>query len=275
MAGGDTAVRLMHATIGQHRRAASRFPVAAKASVLVIAGSDSSGGAGLGRDIETITTLGGAVRPVVTAVTAQSNSAVTATEQMPPALVTAQLQAALAEGPAGAIKVGMLGRAETVHALVELLLSAPRMPLVLDPVLASSSGCTLLDDAGRTVMRQRLFPFVDLLTPNLPEAAALCGLPQATTAVEIEYQARALLALGPRYVLIKGGHADGPEAVDRLFGADGTFHRFASPYVPTTLRGTGCMLASAIATALARGRSPVLACHSAKAFVFERLMEAS
>ncbi|HIP80668.1 MAG TPA: hydroxymethylpyrimidine/phosphomethylpyrimidine kinase, partial [Kiloniellaceae bacterium] len=219
--------------------------------VVVIAGSDSSGGAGLARDIATITALGGSVRPVVTAVTAQTDGRVTAIEQMPASLVAAQLEAALETGPAGAVKIGMLGAARAVEAVAAVLSAWPRLPLVLDPVLASSSGVELLDPAGRDAMKQELFPLAEILTPNLPEAAQLTGLPAASTAAEIANQARALLACGPHAVLMKGGHAAGAEAVDRLFAADGSVSCFTAPRTPISLRGTGCTLASALAAALA------------------------
>ena len=243
--------------------------------VIVIAGSDSSGGAGLARDVATIAALGGSARPVVTAVTAQTDGRVTAVERMPAALVTAQLEAALetglVAGPAGAVKIGMLGAAQTVEAVAAVLSSWRRLPVVLDPVLASSSGVELLDEEGREVMKRELFPLAGILTPNLPEAALLTGLPPASTAAEIAAQARALLACGPRAVLMKGGHAEGEEAVDRLFDADGGLRCFAAPRARTNLRGTGCTLASALAAGLAAGQTVAAACEAAKAFIQQRL----
>ncbi len=246
--------------------------------VIVIAGSDSSGGAGLARDVATITALGGSVRPVVTAVTAQTDGRVTAVERMPATLVAAQLEAALetglVAGPAGAVKIGMLGGAQAVEAVAAVLAAWPRLPVVLDPVLASSSGVELLDPEGRDAMKQELLPLAEILTPNLPEAAQLTGLPAASTAAEIAAQARALQALGPRAVLMKGGHAEGAEAVDRLFAADGSLRCFAAPRAPVSLRGTGCTLASALAAGLAAGQAPAAACKAAKAFVQGRLVQA-
>ncbi|WP_299391394.1 hydroxymethylpyrimidine/phosphomethylpyrimidine kinase [Pelagibius sp.] len=242
--------------------------------VIVIAGSDSSGGAGLARDVATITALGGSARPVVTAVTAQTDGRVTAVEQMPASLVAAQLEAALETGPTGAVKIGMLGAAQAVEAVAAVLSAWPRLPVVLDPVLASSSGVELLDTAGRDAMKQELLPIVEILTPNLPEAALLAGLPAASTAAEIAAQAEALLACGPRAVLMKGGHAEGAEAVDRLFAADGSLRCFAAPRAPVSLRGTGCTLASALAAGLAAGQPPAAACEAAKAFVQQRIASA-
>jgi len=240
------------------------------APVVIIAGSDPSGGAGLSRDIDTLARLDGTARPVVTAVTAQTDGAVKRIACLPPAMVTAQLDAALTGCPPGAVKIGMLGSAAIAEAVAGRL-AAEGAPIVLDPVLAASSGATLLDRAGREATIRTLFPNTYLLTPNLPEAAALTGRPAAKDADGIACQAEMLLALGPRFVLIKGGHASGEAAVDRLFSVHGLVASLNAPRRSGTRRGTGCMLATAIAAFLARGRDAADACRAAKEVVWREL----
>lgn len=238
-------------------------------TVLTVAGTDPSGGAGLGRDVDTIVRLGGEARPVVTAVTAQTDSAVDRIACLPPELVVAQFDAALAGGCPDAIKIGMLGSAAIVEALAKRLTCAGDTPIVVDPVIAASSGAALLDRAGREAMLELLLPLTLMLTPNLPEAAKLTGLPPALTEAGIERQAHVLLSRGARFVLMKGGHGNGGESVDLLFSQNRTVRRFAAPRRPDNARGTGCALASAIAMFLAGGDCVETACRKAKSFVLE------
>lgn len=248
-------------------------------AVLVIAGSDSSGGAGIVRDLKAVSDLGCDAACAITAVTAQTHGHVISVHHVPPEIVRTQIRAALESTAVGAIKIGMLGTAATVSAVADSLTHYPAhcqaqsparggaIPIVLDPVLLSSSGGVLLDEDGRAEMRARLFPLATVLTPNIPEAASLCGASPASTREALLEQARVLLATGARAVLLKGGHAEGEDAVDLLLTADGAPHWLSSPRVNARCRGTGCALASAIAAGLASGRSVEEACRNGKRYV--------
>ena len=240
-------------------------------AVLVIAGSDSSGGAGMGRDLRVLAQLGVAAVCAVSAVTAQTHGRVVSVHHIAPELVRAQIRAALQSARVGAIKIGMLGTAATVSAVADELSQAGSIPIVLDPVLLSSSGGVLLDEAGRAEMRARLFPLATVLTPNIPEAAALCSASSALSHEERVAQARTLLAMGPRAVLLKGGHAAEPEAADLLLMQDAPPHWLSSPRIDAESRGTGCALASAIAAGLAAGSSVEEACRDARSYVLGML----
>lgn len=240
-------------------------------AVLVIAGSDSSGGAGIARDLRVLADLGIEALCTVTAVTAQTHGHVLSVHHVPPEVVRTQIRAALESGVIGAIKIGMLGTGATVSAVADSLTRGTAAPIVLDPVLLSSSGGVLLDEAGRAEMRARLFPLVTVLTPNIPEAASLCGAAPATSREALLGQARSLLSMGARAVLLKGGHADGAEAVDLLLTAQGEPRWLSSPRLEARCRGTGCALASAIAAALASGDSVEDACRTGKQYVLSML----
>ena len=242
-------------------------------TVLVIAGSDSSGGAGVTRDVRTLTQLGIQARCVLTAVTAQSDVRLYAAQVMPPELVRAQLAAACASGRIDALKIGMLATAATVHAVCAGLPQGA-LPIVLDPVLASSSGGELLDRQGREALCTALLPRVTLLTPNIPEAATLLGSSPAQSEMELLQQARALLALGPEAVLLKGGHRSGPEATDLLLMSDAVPRWLRAPRISTERRGTGCALAAAIAAGLATGLDLETACAHAKQHLTQSLQQA-
>jgi hydroxymethylpyrimidine/phosphomethylpyrimidine kinase len=242
-------------------------------AVLVIAGSDSSGGAGLVRDVLTLARLGTQALCAVTAVTVQSDSEVTAVHPVPADTVRAQIDAALATGRVAAVKIGMLGSRAIVLTVAACLPPRERVPIVLDPVLASSSGAALLDAGGREALRENLVPRATLVTPNISEAAALLGTEPATTEEELLHQARGWLALGPAAVLIKGGHGSGSEAVDLLVSAGRSPRRFVAPRTAKTRRGTGCALASGIAAGLAAGLELGDACARAKHHVLELLHE--
>ena len=244
-------------------------------AVLVIAGTDSSGGAGLARDVATLTCLGVEAQCAVTAVTAQTEREVTAVELLPPHLVQAQIDAALATGRVAAIKIGMLGASAIVEAVAESIPPRARLPLVLDPVLAATSGGALLDAAGRAALVARLLPRTTLLTPNIPEAAALLEATPATSAAEVIEQGRALCARGAAAVLMKGGHASGERATDWLVTAEGRVHELGAPRLTGARRGTGCALASAIAAGLAAGVTLELACRRAKEHVTGLLQQSA
>ena len=237
-------------------------------AVLVIAGSDSSGGAGVTRDIRVLTECGIDALCAVTAVTSQTHSRTGRIHHIPATLVAEQIAAAFESRAIHALKIGMLGTAATVEAVAASLPdSAP--PIVMDPVLVASSGGVLLDDSGIEAMRQLLLPRTTLFTPNIPEAATLLGEPPAEDVSTLLQQAQRLLQLGPRAVLLKGGHAEGEEAVDVLVWGNGDSLLLASPRVTLQKRGTGCALASAAAAALARGATTNDACRAAKRYIVD------
>lgn len=227
-------------------------------TVLVIAGLDSSTGAGLARDLTVLADHGMTAQVVATAVTAQDAGGGCCVHPIPAAVVAAQIRAA---GPVRAAKLGMLANADIVAAVAETL---PDLSFVLDPVLATSTGVQLLDTAGRAAMITRLIPRATLLTPNLPEAATLTGLPADAPLQDL---AAAFFAMGAQAVLLKGGHADGPEAVDWLWCRGHAPLRFAAPRKSGTRRGTGCTLATAIAAHLALGDDLATSCDHAKRYL--------
>ncbi len=234
-------------------------------AVLVIGGVDSSGGAGLARDVRTLAELDCEVLCAVTAVTAQSDQAFIASLPMPPPLVVQQISGARGTHTIAAVKIGMLCHAQIVHALVPALADLEPVPVVLDPVLRSSSGGELLDRAGREALIEALLPRCALVTPNIPEAALLTGKDPAADEAELVRQGQMLLARGAGAVLLKGGHATGPESVDLLLLPGREPMRLRAQRSARTPRGTGCALASAVAAFLARGEDLAQACTHAKA----------
>jgi len=232
-------------------------------AVLVISGSDSSGGAGMQQDARALYAMGVQGRFVVTAVTAQGSSGVTAVHRTPPEILRAQIAAAISLGPIGAIKIGMLGTAETIEAVAAAL---PNAPIVLDPVLKASAGGVLLDDAGEAALRRLIWPRARLVTPNLPEAAHLLGLAEATRRAEMRTQAAALQALGAGGVLLKGGHLPGDWASDLLLES-GVSWWFRARKSSRPMRGTGCLLSTAIAAGFARDKDTPAAVAAGKRLV--------
>jgi hydroxymethylpyrimidine/phosphomethylpyrimidine kinase len=241
--------------------------------VLVVGGSDSSGGAGIARDIETISSTGVRTCLTVTAVTVQTHEAVTAIHHLQPSLVADQMRAALQANKVAAIKIGMLATAEIIFAVAAVLHENPQIPAVLDPVLASSSGRRLLEASAVGMMKRDLMPLCRLVTPNLIELAVLAGSGPAADENGALRQGQELLAAGLRAVLIKGGHASGPRSTDILLRSDQEPIRFDTPRLAASMRGTGCMLASAIAAHLANARSIEDAVRQGKLFVFENLQK--
>lgn len=237
-------------------------------AVLMIGGMDSSGGAGLLRDCAVAADFEVPVCVAVTAVTAQTDRAVLQADICAPQMVQAQFRAAFQQSPVAAVKIGMLGNAAVVRAVAEALRAdAPAcVPVVLDPVIGSSSGKALLDGAGIRALTE-LLPLVDLVTPNLPELARLGQVLGAAEPVA------ALLRAGAGAVLVKGGHDSGAEAVDRLVTSD-QISTFTAPRLPGTRRGTGCTLAAAIACGLAVGQGVPDAVKQAKAHVTAYLQAA-
>ena len=245
-----------------------------RSAVLVIAGSDSSGGAGISRDLYTLNDFNVAGLCALTAVTAQSNTQVAASHCLPPALIQQQIRSAFATRRIAAIKIGMLGTAAIVQAVAQCLPSREHIPIVLDPVLSSSSGTALLDEAGVNALREQLLPLATVATPNLMEAAALLRETLATHEATQLDQAQRLLQLGSHAVLLKGGHAQHHEACDLLVTAHTSPLRLTAPRIMANLRGTGCALASAIAASLAADLPLPEACRRAKQYVLKQLRNA-
>jgi hydroxymethylpyrimidine/phosphomethylpyrimidine kinase len=234
-------------------------------TILTIAGSDPTGGAGVQADLQVFALLGCHGAAVLTSVTVQDTRGVQATHHLPPDWVREQLACLLKDVKVGAIKTGMLGTASTVEAVAAVLEACPAPPLVADPVLRSSSGRSLLDDEGLAALRQRLIPMATLVTPNLDEAEALAGMEVRSVAAMRECAQR-LTDLGARAALVKGGHLSG-EPVDVLCVAE-ECHELASPRLAGgAVHGTGCALASAAAALLGEGRSVLEAVEGAKAYV--------
>ncbi len=221
--------------------------------VLIIAGSDSGGGAGIQADIKTVTALGGYAATAITAITVQNTLGVSDILALSPALVAAQAAAVLDDLGADALKTGMLHDAGIIHALADVLgAKAAVVPLILDPVMIAKGGAALLADDAVTALIDRLIPRAHLVTPNAPEAARLTG--QAVEDVAGMARAgAAILDMGAQAVLVKGGHVRGDRLIDLLVTRDGN-QRFEAPRIDSRhTHGTGCTLASAIATGIAQG----------------------
>jgi hydroxymethylpyrimidine/phosphomethylpyrimidine kinase len=237
--------------------------------VLIIAGSDSGGGAGIQADIKAVTALGGFAMTAIAALTAQNTLGVHGIHPVPVAFVRQQMAVVLDDIGADALKTGMLATAEVIDAVAEEIATrAPDVPLVVDPVMVAKGGHRLLEESATRALTGRLLPLATLLTPNLPEAEVLVGhaIPDAEA---MEAAGRELLTLGPKAVLMKGGHLDedGTEVLDILVTAEGAI-RFTAPRIhSTSTHGTGCTLASAIACGLAQGRPVAAAVARARAYV--------
>ncbi|RUW65744.1 bifunctional hydroxymethylpyrimidine kinase/phosphomethylpyrimidine kinase [Mesorhizobium sp. M4B.F.Ca.ET.049.02.1.2] len=239
--------------------------------VLIVAGSDSSGGAGITRDVETVSAFGLRSCLAVTAVTVQTHSAVGRIEQMPPELIAAQMHAAFAANPVAAVKIGMLGTAAAIEAVGEVLAAHPQVPVVLDPVLASTSGRVLLEDKAIEALRRALMPVCRLVTPNLIELATLTGSVPAPDEESARRQGEELSTTLGTAVLVKGGHGRGSKSVDFLLQPDNPAIEFEAHRLRQGMRGTGCMLSSAIAASLALGSSLEESVGAGKRFVFDAL----
>ena len=219
---------------------------------LTIAGSDSSGGAGIQADIKTFSALGAYAASVITAITAQNTKGVTAVEDISVATIIAQMEAVFSDLAVNAVEIGMVSRIETIAAIAERL-RRQSQPVVLDPVMVATSGDRLLHEDAIETLRRDLLPLATIVTPNLPEAALLTGTSMAKTETEIARQAEWILKAGAKAVLIKGGHSDGPESTDYLF-ADSAMQALSAARVGTKNdHGTGCTLAAAITAHLAKG----------------------
>ncbi|WP_298875408.1 bifunctional hydroxymethylpyrimidine kinase/phosphomethylpyrimidine kinase [uncultured Bradyrhizobium sp.] len=236
------------------------------AVALTIAGSDSSGGAGIQADLKTFAALGVYGASAITALTAQNTKGVTGIHAVPAAFVTAQIDAVFSDLDVGAVKIGMVAQAESIDAIASALARWKPRHVVLDPVMVATSGDRLLAAEAVAALRARLMPLASVITPNLPEAAALLDEKVARSEAEIESQGRRLLSLGCRAVLIKGGHGEGAESTDYLVDADHTI-ALAAPRVATrNTHGTGCSLSSAVAAGLATGADLETAARNAKSW---------
>jgi len=234
---------------------------------LTIAGSDSSGGAGMQADLKTFAALSVYGASAVTALTAQNTRGVSAIHPVPPDFVAAQLEAVFADLAVGAVKTGMLGGRATIEAIaVAFKRFAPRF-VVIDPVMVATSGDRLLPADAVDALRTKLIPLAAILTPNLPEAAVLLSEPLASSDAAIVSQGRRLLSLGCSHVLIKGGHGHGSESIDYLISANATVPLAGPRFATQNTHGTGCSLSAAIAAGLAKGEDMETAVRNAKAFI--------
>ena len=241
---------------------------------LTIAGSDSSGGAGIQADLKTFAALGVYGASAITALTAQNTQGVTAIHDVPPEFVTAQIDAVFSDLTVGAVKIGMLGTAGVIAAVAAALDRWKVENVVLDPVMVASWGDQLLDPDAVDALKRELIPRARVVTPNMPEAAALLGTGIAADEREMRAQADGILALGAKAVLIKGGHGVDVQSVDFLY--DGaTVTRLASERIATrNTHGTGCTLSAAIAAGLAKGQELAVAARVAKVYVTDAIAAA-
>jgi hydroxymethylpyrimidine/phosphomethylpyrimidine kinase len=234
---------------------------------LTIAGSDSSGGAGIQADLKTFAALGVYGASVITALTAQNTTGVSGIHLVPAEFVSAQIDAVFGDLDVKAVKIGMVAHGATIEAIAAGLKRWSPGHVVLDPVMVATSGDHLLAQDAVATLKNTLIPRASLVTPNLPEAAALLDEPMAESAAAIESQGRRLLAMGCQAVLIKGGHGHGGESIDYLFRGEDTI-ALAAPRIATrNTHGTGCSLSSAIAAGLAKGEDMESAVRGAKAWI--------
>jgi hydroxymethylpyrimidine/phosphomethylpyrimidine kinase len=234
---------------------------------LTIAGSDSSGGAGIQADLKTFAALGVYGASVITALTAQNTTGVSGIRQVPAEFVTAQIDAVFSDLAVGAVKIGMVADLAVIAAIAAGLERWSPKHIVLDPVMVATSGDRLLAAEAVDALRKKLIPLASVVTPNLPEAAALLDEPVAESEAAVKDQGQRLLALGCRAVLIKGGHGQGAESTDYLFDGHGAI-TLAAPRVATkNTHGTGCSLSSAIAAGLAKGEAMEAAIRHSKAWI--------
>ena len=234
---------------------------------LTIAGSDSSGGAGIQADLKTFAAFGVYGASVITALTAQNTRGVTGIHPVPPAFVTAQLDAVFDDLDIAAVKIGMVAELAIIKAIAAALARWTPRHVVLDPVMVASSGERLLSAEALASLRNHLIPRATLVTPNLPEAAALLNESLAPDEATIREQGRRLLTMGARAVLIKGGHGQGEESIDYLFSGGGVIALPAPRIATANTHGTGCSLSSAIAAGLAKGETLESAVRHAKTWI--------
>ncbi|HSS32423.1 MAG TPA: bifunctional hydroxymethylpyrimidine kinase/phosphomethylpyrimidine kinase [Solirubrobacterales bacterium] len=233
---------------------ANRIP-----AVLSIAGSDSGGGAGIQADLKAFARCGVHGMTAITAITAQNTVGVEAVEVVSPRIVVAQVRAVAEDIGVDAVKIGMLGTVETIDAVVESLGHVGGAPVVIDPVMVSESGAVLLDEDARGALVEKLLPLSAVLTPNIPEARVLTGLDEEATQEQL---ARAVLALGPRAVVVTGGHSLG--LVDLFFDGATLVEIPGERHPEGSAHGSGCTHSSVVAACLARGATPLQAAEAAR-----------
>jgi hydroxymethylpyrimidine/phosphomethylpyrimidine kinase len=233
-------------------------------AVLSIAGSDSGGGAGIQADLKAFARVGVHGMTAITAITAQNTVGVEAVEAISPRVIVAQVKAVAEDIGADAVKIGMLGTAETVEAVVEALAHVGEAPVVIDPVMVAESGAVLLDEEARVALVERLLPLTAIATPNIPEARVLTGLEEGASQEEL---ARGVLALGPRAVVVTGGHSE--ELVDLFFDGERVVEISGERHPDGAAHGSGCTHSSALAAYLARGEEPLEAARKARVVASE------
>lgn len=239
--------------------------------VLTIAGSDSSGGAGIQADLKTMSAIGVFGTSAITAITAQNTCEVRAIQGIDPAIVRQQIEAVLDDLPCHTVKLGMLYARPTIEAIADCLAHYPIDHIVLDPVMVSTSGCRLIEEEAIEAVKSLLLPRATLVTPNIPETEILSGIP-VTNEQDMELAAERLFQTGCRAVLIKGGHLDGADSYDLLFTPQASPMCYTSPRIATrNTHGTGCTFSSAIASYLALGLTLPEAVAAAKSYLTRAL----
>ncbi|SFF01732.1 hydroxymethylpyrimidine/phosphomethylpyrimidine kinase [Chitinophaga sp. CF118] len=242
-------------------------------SVLTIAGSDSGGGAGIQADLKTFAALGCFGTSAITAITVQNTTGVTDIHPIPPHIVTGQIKAVMDDIKPAAVKIGMIHSADIASAIVDVLKAYKGVPIILDPVMISSSGRQLIENETITVLQQQLFPLVTLITPNLDEAAVLSGMP-VRHLDDMKAAAVKILETGCNAVLIKGGHLAGTKLYNLYLDKSGKEHIITSDSISThNTHGTGCTLSSAIAAFLARGFDIIAAIEQAGIYMHTAIEE--
>lgn len=243
-----------------------------KGRVLIIAGSDSGGGAGIQADIKAVTALGGFAMTAITALTAQNTQGVHGIHDVPDDFVAEQIRVVLDDVGADCIKLGMLHRPEIIETVISALEElAPGVPVVADPVMVAKGGASLLAEAAQDALKARVLPAATLITPNIPEAEVLTGH-DIRTADDMPAAADALLAMGPNAVLLKGGHLQGTDTLTDLLAMQDGSRTFEARRIDTpNTHGTGCTLASAVACGIAQGMSLADAVGRAHAYVLEAI----
>lgn len=241
---------------------------------MTIAGSDSSGGAGIQADLKTFAAIGVYGASAITALTAQNTTGVAAIHAVPPDFVRAQIDAVTRDIEVDAIKIGMLANDSIIAAVAASLDKLANMPVILDPVMVATSGARLIDEHAIARLRSSLIPRATLVTPNLDEAALLCATQPAASTDQMKAQAAELIRQGARAVLIKGGHGDNDEAIDILVTPDGSREYYLPRIDTANTHGTGCTLSAAIAAYVAKGNDLPDAIAKAKQFVWNGLAAA-
>ncbi|MEM7619724.1 MAG: bifunctional hydroxymethylpyrimidine kinase/phosphomethylpyrimidine kinase [Pseudomonadota bacterium] len=242
---------------------------------VTIAGSDSSGGAGIQADLKTFSAFQVYGASVITALTAQNTQGVTAIHVPPTDFVRAQMDAVFQDLDVSAVKIGMLAQADIITAVVDALDELYTGPIVLDPVMVATSGDSLIDEDAEYALKTKLIPKANVITPNLMESVRLIGCPYAKTEEDMTEQLSALMSLKPKSVLLKGGHLEGSDMALDLFFDGQEIKRYEMLRIKTAdLHGTGCTLSSAIAANLAKGFSLQQAIKTAKEYITEAIKHA-